>query len=112
MWILPEKSGTDSMNDVISGLKSQSLSELMEDRWPTNVILKLPRFRLEFGLDSPESIKSSLNNMGMKVAFDEKVYNKFDEMSSDPELTVVDALHGAVMEVTEEGTEASATTVV
>merc|ERR1739842_87837 len=74
--------------------------------------LKLPRFRLEFGLDSPESIKSSLNNMGMKVAFDEKVYNKFDEMSSDPELTVIDALHGAVMEVTEEGTEASATTVV
>ncbi|KAL7551341.1 hypothetical protein ACHAWF_014533 [Thalassiosira exigua] len=112
MFILPASSISDSTADVVSGLNSQSILNLMEDARSTRVILKLPRFRLEFGLDSPESIASPLMNMGMKAAFNENIPNKFDEMSYDPELTVIDVLQGAVMEVTEEGTEASAVTVV
>ncbi|KAL7537445.1 hypothetical protein ACHAWF_005774 [Thalassiosira exigua] len=112
MFILPVSSNAESAMDVVSGLNHQSISELMEDAQSTRVVLKLPRFRLEFGLDSPESLKPSLMNMGMKLAFKNSIYYKFDEMSYDPELTVDDVLHGAVMEVTEEGTEASAVTVV
>merc|ERR1711862_253340 len=113
MFILPASPDANSTNDVIRGLKSQPISQLLESARETNVNLKPPRFRLKFGTESgPESLKSSLKNMGVETAFDENIPHKFDEMSNDPGLTVDDVLHGAIMEVTEEGTEASAATVV
>jgi len=112
LFILPATQDDDSMNDAISGLNSQSISELLDEARETNVILKLPRFRLEFGTDEPESLQAALENMGMRIAFDGSYFRKFDEMSTSLDLTVEDVLHGAVMEVTEVGTEAAAVTVV
>ena len=112
LFILPETSDIDSMNDAVSGLNSQSISKLLDEARETNVILKLPRFRLEFGTDEPESLQAALENMGMEIAFDESYFAKFDEMSTSLDLTVDDVLHGAVMEVTEVGTEAAAVTVI
>mmetsp|Transcript_13425 Transcript_13425/g.29154 ORF Transcript_13425/g.29154 Transcript_13425/m.29154 type:complete len:432 (+) Transcript_13425:111-1406(+) len=109
IFILPATPDTDSMNDVITGLNSQSIEDLMDRAWKTNAKVVLPRFRLEFG---PEKLKPSLEDMGMKIAFDDRNQNMFDEMSGNPGLYVGDVLHGAVMEVTEAGTEAAAATVV
>eukprot|EP01083_Nonionella_stella_P226876 805305_1 len=109
LFILPASSDAESMGDVIVGLQSQPLTELMDSTFKTKVALKLPRFRMEYG---PTGLKSTLQNMGINDAFDEKADGKFDEMSDDKTLFVEDVLHGAVMEVTEEGTEAAATTVV
>jgi len=107
MFILPDTSDAASMESVISGLNSRPIS--VEDTYKTKVDLKLPRFRLEFG---PADLKPSLEDMGMNIAFNEKVDGKFDEMSNDSTLTVGAVLHSAVMEVTEKGTEAAAATVV
>ena len=109
MFILTASSDAEPMNSVIYGLNSQPISELLADSRKTKVRPKLPRFRLKFG---PADLKPSLEKMGVKVAFKESVDGKFDEMSDDPTLTVGGVLHGAVMEMTEEGTEAAAATVV
>lgn len=109
IFILPASADANSMKRVISGLNSQPISELLKQTLKTKVDLKLPRFRLEFG---PAKLKPSLENMGIEVAFNEHIDGEFDEMSDDPTLFVDDVLHAAVMEVTEQGTEAATTTVV
>ena len=99
------------MIDVIESLKDQPMTDLLEAAQETKMLLNLPRFKLEFGMVEPARLKPALESMGMVTAFGGGK-NKFDEMSEDPDLYVEDVLHGAVMEVTEEGTEAAATTVV
>jgi serpin B len=71
--------------------------------------LKLPRFHLDFG---PTQLKPVLKNMGMNIAFDINLEGKFNRMSYDRGLYVEDVHHGACIEINEEGTEASAATVV
>ncbi|KAL3781790.1 hypothetical protein HJC23_009220 [Cyclotella cryptica] len=109
LFILPGSSSKESMDDVIAGLTSHSISELVEEATEVNVNLKLPRFHLAFG---PSQLKPHLMNMGMKIAFDPDVLGKFNRMSYDRGLYVDDVHHGACMEVNEEGTEAAAATVV
>eukprot|EP00804_Cyclotella_cryptica_P021675 CCRYP_018277-RA/>CCRYP_018277-RA protein AED:0.32 eAED:0.35 QI:0/0/0/1/0/0/3/0/664 len=109
LFILPGSSSKESMDDVIAGLTSHSISELVEEATEVNVNLKLPRFHLAFG---PSQLKPHLMNMGMKIAFDPDVLGKFNRMSYDKGLYVDDVHHGACMEVNEEGTEAAAATVV
>ncbi|KAL7542582.1 hypothetical protein ACHAXR_011911 [Thalassiosira sp. AJA248-18] len=109
MFILPASLDDDSMKNVTSGLNSQPISQLLNKATMTEVRLKLPRFRLDFG---PSKLKPFLQNMGMKVAFDRSVDGKFYRMSSDRGLYVEDVHHGACMEVSEKGTEAAASTVV
>lgn len=108
IFIKPATSETESMNDVITGLNSQSIDDIMDRSWKTNAKVVLPRFKLDFG---PQSLKSSLEDMGIRAAFDQTP-DKFDEMSLDPGLHMGDVFHGAAMEVTEAGTEAAATTAV
>ena len=109
MFILPASNSIDSMNNVVSGLEMQSISDLFEEAQSIDVRLALPRFRLNSGT---KKLKSMLESMGMEIAFDINVAHKFDQMSVDPDLYVEDVHHSACMEVTEEGTEASAATVV
>jgi serpin B len=109
MFILPKSSSDESMNDVITGLNSQPLSELLEEAQTIPVELKLPRFHLDFG---PTQLKPVLKNMGMNIAFDINLEGKFNRMSYDRGLYVEDVHHGACIEINEEGTEASAATVV
>ena len=78
MFNLPDLSDSDSMSTVVSGLNSQPISDLMhlmENTRKTKVELRLPRFRVEFG---PAGLKSSLENMGIRDAFDELTDHKFE----------------------------------
>ena len=109
LFILPGSSSKESMDDLISGLTSHSISDLVQEATGVSVILKLPRFHLAFG---PSQLKPHLMNMGMKIAFDRDILGKFNRMSYDRGLYVEDVHHGACMEVNEEGTEAAAATVV
>lgn len=109
VFILPADSSIDSMENVIAGLKSRPISDLLSSSRSKNVILKLPRFQLR---QPKESLVTPLENMGMITAFDGNSDGKFDQMSNDPTVTVGDVFHGAVMEVTESGTKAAAATVV
>lgn len=108
MFILPATDDVDSMNDVITALNSQPLSELLDNAWQREIHIQLPRFKLKFGA---ESLKDTLEDMGMKSAFDEMGTGNFDRMTYDSGVYLEDVIHGAVMEVTEEGTEAAAATV-
>jgi serpin B len=121
IFIKPAEPGHASMNNVISGLRSSPISEILDEVRSTDVKLELPRFRLDYG---PESLKPSLQNMGVTAAFTQCIPSrrrffrysgmcmKFDRMSDDPWLYVDDVMHGACMEVTEDGTEAAAATTV
>ncbi|KAL7489639.1 hypothetical protein ACHAW6_015311 [Cyclotella cf. meneghiniana] len=109
LFILPGSSSEESMDDLITGLTSHSISELVEEATEVTVNLKLPRFHLAFG---PSQLKPHLMNIGMKIAFDPDILGKFNRMSYDRDLYVEDVYHGACMEVNEEGTEAAAATAV
>lgn len=69
-------------------------------------LLSLPRFKLEFGV---ESLKSTLQTLGVRAAFvSDKKQPPLSRMTDDPDAYLDDVLHKAAMEVSEEGTVASA----
>ena len=70
-----------------------------------NVNLKIPKFKLEYGI---KSLNDSLQSMGMEEAFDERA----DFSGIRDEICISRVLHKAVIEVNEEGSEAAAATVV
>ena len=78
--------------------ESQPLSELLDNAWQREIHIQLPRFKLKFGA---ESLKDTLEDMGMKSAFDEMGTGNFDRMTYDSGVYLEDVIHGAVMEVTE-----------
>lgn len=113
LFFLPQENTNDSLSKVFSSIaklskskSGNSLKEVLEEQMKeTKVKLSLPRFRIEYGT---KSLKTQLMNMGIKAAFDGR--NVFSELSDDPEVYLSDVLHKAVMEVTEEGTVATAAT--
>ncbi|WP_167434773.1 MULTISPECIES: serpin family protein [Paenibacillus] len=74
------------------------------------VELSLPRFRAEYGMN----LKETLQQMGMEMAFDPYAANFTEMISPGPNLQVYigQVLHRAVMEVSEQGTVAAASTLV
>jgi serpin B len=93
-----------------------TLSSLGGDS-PREVVLSLPRFRIEWGASS---LQKCLRRLGVNLAFDggQTINNKsekkdilFSRMTNDPAVYLDDVIHKAVMEVTEEGTVAAAATV-
>lgn len=119
LFIKPKQSGKEAMDGVIQSLAAlasgdgespptSSLGVIMGDQMSNRrkVDLALPRFKIEYGT---QSIKSHLKTMGMTSVFDDE--EVLMEMSSDKLVHLDDVLHKAVMEVTEEGTEAAAATV-
>ena len=94
------------MHDVIRSILDYTIRKTLDNLWPVEVNLYLPRFRLEWGV---ESLKSSLRSIGINSAFDGM--NQFSGMSDDPLVHLDDVLHKVVMEVSEEGTTAAAATV-
>lgn len=114
LFILPEKEGKEGMQRVIKQLDAihsdnsgeSELGAILDDmKQPRKVKLHLPRFKVEYGV---KSIKDELKSLGLKTCFDQD--NGFLEMSNDPLVHLDDVLHKAVMEVSEEGTEAAAAT--
>lgn len=72
------------------------------------VELSLPRFRAEYGMN----LKETLQQMGMEMAFDPYAANFTEMISPGPNLQtyIGQVVHRAVMEVSEQGTVAAAST--
>merc|ERR1712048_464570 len=66
LLILPESNTVESMQNVIKSISDYTITKILDELWPVDVELYLPRFRLEWGV---ESLKSSLQSIGIKSAF-------------------------------------------
>jgi len=84
LFILPASDDTDSMNDIITGLTSQPITDLLDLASGRIVSLKLPRFKLAWGDEGAESLKDTLKDMGITSAFEDWTDGKFDRMTTRP----------------------------
>jgi serpin B len=87
-------------------LNAQQVSDIISGLQPTEVALTMPRF--EF--DSEFSLKDTLADMGMPIAFSGAA--DFSGMAGNRELYISDVVHKAFVAVDEAGTEAAAATAV
>jgi serpin B len=101
--LLPEAGKFEAFE---KGLQAQQVSDIISVLQPTEVALTMPRF--EF--DSEFSLKDTLAEMGMPIAFTENA--DFSGMTGKPELLISDVVHKAFVAVDEAGTEAAAATAV
>jgi len=102
--ILPQEDV--SINDFIAGLdvdQWQVIRESILER--DDVQLKLPRFKMEYGI---KNLNDSLAALGMEEAFSDTA----DFSGIRDGIYISRVLHKAVIEVNEEGSEAAAATVV
>jgi len=114
LFILPEQRGSEGLNEVINHLanltvdNSSSSFDAMLEQMSSHqkAELSLPRFKMEY---STKSLTNELRALGLGSCFDGT--NVLNEMSDDPLVHVDEVLHKAIIEVTEEGTEAAAATV-
>jgi serpin B len=88
------------------GLQAQKVSDIIGGLQLAEVILTMPKF--EF--DSQFSLKDTLADMGMPVAFSGDA--DFSGMTGKRELFISDVVHKAFVAVDEAGTEAAAATAV
>jgi serine protease inhibitor len=107
--LLPE--GEATLADAVASVADwstwmQSLSPV-----PVKVdYLGLPRFRLEYGASS---LKPALTALGLKSPWTaDQSAPLFTRMTDDPDVAIDDIVHKAAVEVTEEGTKASAATAI
>jgi len=101
--LLPEAGKFEAFEE---GLQAQQVSDIISDLQLTEVALTMPRF--EF--DSEFSLKDTLAEMGMPIAFSSGA--DFSGMTGNPELFISDVVHKAFVAVDEAGTEAAAATAV
>jgi len=101
--ILPEAGKLQAFEE---GLQAQQVDAIINNLQDTRVALTMPRF--EF--DSEFSLKDTLADMGMPVAFSGAA--DFSGMANDGELYISAVLHKAFVSVDEAGTEAAAATAV
>jgi serpin B len=102
--ILPEAGKFEAFEE---GLQADQVSAIISGLESTEVALTMPRF--EF--DSAFSLKDTLTEMGMPVAFSPGEAD-FSGMTGNPELFISDVVHKAFVAVDEAGTEAAAATAV
>ena len=101
--LLPEAGQFQAFEE---GLEAQKVNDIIDSLQLTEVALTMPKF--EF--DSDFSLKDTLAEMGMPVAFSGAA--DFSGMTGNPELAISDVLHKAFVSVDEAGTEAAAATAV
>ncbi len=96
----------NSVEQLKANLNVKSLNYLLSKLYSLKVNVLIPKFKLESTL----KLIPILTELGIKDIFDPKVAN-FSGITSDPlGLFVGDIIQKAVIEVNEEGTEASAAT--
>lgn len=102
----------DGLAALESGLTAARIASAVASLAPTQVTLRLPRFRVE---TQSLSLRSALSALGMTLAFD-AARADFTGIANPPtpadRLYVSDAFHKVFVEVTEAGTEAAAATAV
>ena len=102
--LLPAKDIT--ISDFVSTLDADLWQEIRESLAERDeVLLQLPRFKLEYGI---KNLNPSLTSLGMGEAFTDKA----DFSGIRQNLFISRVLHKAIIEVNEEGSEAAAVTVV
>lgn len=101
--ILPEEG--ISINDFTKSLNREKWGNIKSTIEEENVVVNLPRFKLEYGI---KSLKDSLKALGMGEAFSDMA--DFSGIRND--VYIHDVFHKAIIEVNEEGSEAAAATVV
>jgi serpin B len=101
--LLPEDGQFQAFEDQ---LQAQEVGDIISDLQPAQVALTMPKF--EF--DSEFSLKDTLTEMGMPIAFSDDA--DFSGMTGNLGLAISDVLHKAFVSVDEAGTEAAAATAV
>jgi serine protease inhibitor len=100
--------GENTLESLTSGLSEAKLNSYLTQLSATELDLKLPKLKLEYG---KVDLKDALTNLGMGIAFDKNSADFSRIADVKPErlyLAFVD--HKAVIEVNEKGTEAAAVT--
>ncbi len=90
-----------------AGLDATKLQSILSGLQSTDVILKMPRFKVE----SSFSLADTLSKMGMTDAFD-ATRADFSGIDGQRDLYISSVLHKAYASIDESGTEAAAATVV
>ncbi|CAM6031491.1 unnamed protein product, partial [Sphagnum compactum] len=104
--LLPDEH--NSLKQLKANLNVKSFNNLWNNLYSQEVMLSLPKFKLESTLE----LIPVLAKLGIKDIFDREVAN-FSGVTNDPlGLYVGDIIQKAVIEVNEEGTEAAAATAV
>jgi serine protease inhibitor len=100
---LPDKGS--SLDEFLKGLSFQKWEEWINNFNDTPGDVKLPRFKLDY----EETLNDSLKAVGMGVAFNPREAD-FSGIRPERDLYISEVKHKAVVDVNEEGTEASAAT--
>lgn len=106
MIVMLPDAGTD---EIVRRLDDHELRRLLEAfRAPKEVELSLPRFKAGFAAD----LVRPLQDMGMRRAFDPRTadFSGVIQPQAEESLAIGQISHRAVIEVTEQGTEAAAAT--
>lgn len=93
--------------EIESALTGAVFNEIIGNMNQTNLMLNLPKFKFE----SPFSLSSALNQLGMVNAFDSDLAD-FSGMTGKQDLFIGNVIHKAFVAVDEEGTEAAAATAI
>src|SRR5215475_3494599 len=94
-----------SLDEFLKGFSFQKWEEWINNFKDTPGDVQLPRFKLDY----EKTLNDSLKAMGMGVAFNKREAD-FSGIRPERDLYISDVKHKAVVEVNEEGTEASAVT--
>jgi serine protease inhibitor len=101
MYVLLPNEGT-VINDFINSLSHDLLNKYISEAASTEVMLKFPKFNIEYGA---KSLVEPLKKLGMVDAFSAE---KADFGSIAPLMFISQIEHKAIIEVNEEGTVAAA----
>jgi serpin B len=99
---VPQKNVT--LKTFYNNLKAENWEQWMSEFQPEQLLIGLPRFRLDYGLELNDTLKS----LGMAIAFDENRAN-FTGMTPRPAY-ISKVKHNTFFEVNEEGSEAAEAT--
>ncbi|HEY9123039.1 MAG TPA: serpin family protein, partial [Bacteroidales bacterium] len=95
-----------TVDDIINGLSSQQWKETISSMTKSDVVVKMPKFKLECeGL-----LNNPLKSMGMTTAFTGAA--DFSKITTDAGLFISRVIHKTFIDLNEEGTEAAAVTAV
>ena len=104
--LLPKK--VDGLADLEKELTAGKLAGWVGKLSKQEVIVTLPKFKTEQRV----SLKQTLSEMGMKLAFDDEKADLSGMAGQPHDLHISDVIHKAFIDVNEEGTEAAAATAV
>ncbi|XP_063853791.1 serine protease inhibitor 88Ea-like [Scylla paramamosain] len=109
MYILlpPFLAGEGGFSAMVGRLTGAALHRAIDSTWRTQLEVKIPKFKLEESIG--DELMGALSRMGVTDLFDSSRAN-MTTFSDTEMLSVGGSVHRALVEVSEEGTEAAAAT--